>query len=203
MSRDYRDDDGARGSVPHGEQYFAWIDELTPLVPPGGRVLDLGCGCGVPATKALAERGFEVVGLDFSATQIARARGLVPHARFIEADMATWDAPPATFDAVVSFYALIHVPLPDQRRILARLPVWLRRRGLVLLIVGSDRWRGVGDFHGAPMFWDHADRDSYLRWLADAGLDVRWHRFVPEGDGGHVLVLAHNRDRGDGLPAPR
>jgi hypothetical protein len=42
----------------------------------------------------------------------------------------------------------------------------------------------------APMFWDHADRDTYLRWLDDAGFEVVWHRFVPEGDGGHTLVLA-------------
>jgi hypothetical protein len=40
------------------------------------------------------------------------------------------------------------------------------------------------------MFWDHAGRDTYLRWLRDDGLEVIWDRFIPEGDGGHVLVLA-------------
>jgi hypothetical protein len=40
------------------------------------------------------------------------------------------------------------------------------------------------------MFWDHADTATYLRRLEAAGLARIWHRFVPEGDSGHTLVLA-------------
>jgi SAM-dependent methyltransferase len=40
----------------------------------GGRILDAGCGTGVE-TRYLAERGYEVVGVDFSAPAIDRARG--------------------------------------------------------------------------------------------------------------------------------
>jgi hypothetical protein len=40
------------------------------------------------------------------------------------------------------------------------------------------------------MFWDHADTATYLRWLEAAGLAPIWHRFVPEGDSGHTLILA-------------
>ena len=188
----YRDADGLSGhdDLNHRGQYLGWIDELASRLPLAARVLDLGCGCGVPATRALADHGFDVVGLDFSATQVARARQLVPAATFVQDDMATWDAEPSSFDAVTSFYALIHVPLADQRRILARIAAWLRPGGWALLIVGFGRWRGVEDFLGAAMFWDHADRDTYLHWLRENGLEVTWHRFIPEGDGGHVLVLA-------------
>ncbi|TMD08873.1 MAG: hypothetical protein E6J02_03910 [Chloroflexi bacterium] len=34
----------------------------------------------------------------------------------------------------------------------------------------------------------------YLDWLSQAGLDPSWHRFVPEGTGGHTLVLAQAGD---------
>jgi hypothetical protein len=44
--------------------------------------------------------------------------------------------------------------------------------------------------HGADMFWDHADTDTYLRWLTAAQLRPIWARYVPEGDSGHSLVLA-------------
>lgn len=193
VSYAYRSDEGEGGEyLGHRDRYLAWVEEFGSLLAPGARVLDLGCGCGVPATRALSEHGFDVVGVDFSATQVARARRLVPAATFVEADMATFDAEPSSFDAVTSFYALIHVPLADQRRVLARLAVWLRPGGWALLIVGHGRWRGVEDYLGAPMFWDHADRDTYLGWLREAGLAVVWHRFVPEGDVGHVLVLARN-----------
>jgi hypothetical protein len=46
---------------------------------------------------------------------------------------------------------------------------------------------------GAPMFWDHADTDTYLAWLAQAGLEPLWHRYVPEGASGHTLLLAQRQ----------
>ena len=50
-----------------------------------------------------------------SAVQLARARHLVPGARMVQADMTALHLQPASLDAVVSFYALIHVPLADQQ----------------------------------------------------------------------------------------
>jgi len=46
---------------------------------------------------------------------------------------------------------------------------------------------------GAPMYWDQTDTATYLRWLTNVGLILQWHRFVPEGESGHSLVLAMRR----------
>ena len=48
-----------------------------------------------------------------------------------------------------------------------------------------------------PMFWDHADTGTYLSWLAADGFAVQWSRFIPEGTGGHGLVLARKLTKGD------
>jgi SAM-dependent methyltransferase len=146
-------------------------------------VLDLGCGAGVPGAKLLVQSGFEVTGLDFSRVQIERARHLVPQADFIEADMAEWSCEPATFEAVVSFSALIHVP---QRALFPRIRRWLKRGGYFMAIVGHHRWTGVEEYYGSPMFWDDADAATYLDWFAAAGFEVLWHCFVAEGDSGHA-----------------
>ena len=115
ISAEYRSDDGAAApdSSESTAQYGAWVDELAALVRPGGHILDLGCGAGVPTSRLLVAAGFAVTGLDISPVQIARARARVPTATFIVADMATWDCETERFDAVASLYALIHVPLED------------------------------------------------------------------------------------------
>jgi SAM-dependent methyltransferase len=188
----YRSDDGAAppSSAENISRYAGWVDELAGLLPGGGRVLDLGCGAGIPATRDLAARGLQVLGVDFSAVQLRRARRLVPAACLAQADMTQLQLRPASVDAVVSFYALIHVPLADQQALFPRIRGWLRHGGYFLATVGADRWTGTEDYLGAPMFWDHADTGTYLRWLQAAGMTPVWHRFIPEGNSGHALVLA-------------
>lgn len=177
-------------SLPRDRNYYYWLAELTPLLWPGDAVLDLGCGCGVPAAQELAQQ-FAVTGVDISPVQIERARKLVPQAAFICADMAGVDFVPQSFAAIVSFYALIHLPVDEHRPLLARCFDWLQPGGILMTIVGHSAWTGSEeDWHGAPMFWSHAAEETYLRWLAEIGFSVQWARFIPEKDGGHTLVLA-------------
>jgi SAM-dependent methyltransferase len=156
----------------------------------GDPVLDLGCGCGVPATATLAER-FLVTGVDISPVQIERATQLVPAARFLCQDITNAEFPPEGFAAIVSFFAIIHVPVEEQPGIFRKLSRWLRPGGYLMATVGVRAWTGTEDnWHGAPMYWSHADRETYLSWLKEGGFDVLWTRFIPEGTSGHTLLLA-------------
>jgi SAM-dependent methyltransferase len=198
ISRAYRTDGGGSSTTSSEStaSYQGWIAELTARLEPGARVLDIGCGAGVPADRFLVDAGLEVTGIDISPVQIERARALVSEATFVCCDIVDVALEPQSLDAVVSLYALIHLPLEDQRELLPRILATLRPGGLFLAVVGHGRWTGVEDYLGAPMFWDHADADTYLRWLHDDGFDVLWHRFVPEGDTGHTLVLAQRATTG-------
>jgi SAM-dependent methyltransferase len=80
---------------------------------PGMRVLDLCCGTGV-LTAAAAERGAEVIGLDFSSAMLAEARRRHPHLRFEEGDAEALPWADASFDAVVSNFGIHHVPRPER-----------------------------------------------------------------------------------------
>jgi SAM-dependent methyltransferase len=192
ISRAYRGDhsepDGS--TAEDTSRYAGWVADLARLIPPAARVVDLGCGAGIPATRELNDRGLRVIGVDFSAVQLRRARRLVPGASLVQADMTDLQLAPASVDAVVSFYALIHVPLADQQTLFPRIRNWLRPGGYFLAIVGADRWTGTEAYLGADMFWDHADAGTYLRWFEAARLVPVWHRYVPEGATGHTLVLA-------------
>jgi SAM-dependent methyltransferase len=189
----YRADD-----EPDGE-YGSWLAAATEGLPAGARVLDLGCGCGVPGARWLVAHGCAVTGVDLSPVQIERARRLVPGARFVLADMNDVRFPAASFDAVVALYSLIHVPVAEQPALIASIHSWLRPGGRFLAIVGVESWTGTEEDWlgaGAPMWWSHEDTATYVRWFQGAGFRVQWRRSVPEreipapADAGHTLILA-------------
>lgn len=188
----YRSDDGQPTSKSSEDvsRYAGWVEELASLLPSRAVVVDLGCGAGLPATRELTGRGLRVLGADFSSVQLSRARHLAPAASLVQADMTALHLQHSSVDAVVSFYALIHVPLEEQRALFPRIRFWLRQGGYLLAITGADRWKGIDTYLGAQMFWDHADTATYLRWLTAARLEPVWHRYIPEGDSGHSLILA-------------
>jgi SAM-dependent methyltransferase len=183
----YRADDAADA------HYAEWLEELAGRLPTGGSVLDLGSGCGIPVARWLVARGHPVTGVDLSSQQIGRARRLVPDAMFVEAVMTTVDLPDDSFDAVAMFYSIIHVPSEDQPVLLGRLHGWLRPEGWVIATVGHRAWTGTEDDwlrSGVRMYWSHGSRDNYLRWFREAGFRIELDRLIPEGDGGHTLILA-------------
>jgi hypothetical protein len=104
--------------------------------------------------------------------------------------MAEFQLRPASVDAVTALYSLIHLPLADQQALLPRIRAWLRPGGRLQAVVGAAWWTGTEPFLGADMFWDHADTQTYLRWFRESRLVPVWHRFVPEGNAGHGLILA-------------
>lgn len=76
ISLAYRSDagDAAASSAEDVSRYAGWVAELADLLRPGARVVDLGCGAGIPATRELASHGLQVLGVDFSAVQLGRAQ---------------------------------------------------------------------------------------------------------------------------------
>ena len=174
-------------------KYGAWIEELLGRIPCPSTVLDVGCGTGVPVARALTAAGHRVTGVDISEVQIERARELVPQAEFIRADATTVAFPPQTFDAVVSLYALIHIPLDEQPVLLDRIAGWLRPGGWFLGVTGHRAWTGSDEnwLDGAtPMWWSHPDAATTRAWLTRSDLEVEREEFVPEGEGGHALFWA-------------
>lgn len=156
-------------------------------------VLDLGCGNGVPVARSLANAGHHVTGVDISDVQIGRARRLVPAVTFLRADATRLDLPTACYDAVVCLYALIHMPLADQPRLIEKIGSWLRPGGWLLTTVGHSAWTGTEDnWLGGPatMWWSHADALTYRSWLQQAGLTITAEDFIPEGTSGHALFWA-------------
>jgi ubiquinone/menaquinone biosynthesis C-methylase UbiE len=172
--------------------YEDWLQPLTRHLPRNSSILDLGCGCGIPVARELSPH-FQVTGVDISDVQIHRARRLVPNARFLPADMTRIRFPSQVFAGITCLYALIHVPLSEQRTLLERVYDWLLPGGLALVTTGETAWTGTEENwlgSGAPMFWSHGDSDSYAQWLQEIGFSILERRKIPEGESAHALFLA-------------
>jgi SAM-dependent methyltransferase len=141
---------------------------------PDAAVLDLGCGAGVPVTRWLARR-FAVTGVDVSARQLELARRHIPRANLFKADMPDLSFEAESFDAVVAFHSIIHVPRAKHPALLGEIRRWLRPGGAFFATWALGAWEGEEEDWegwGAPMLWSHHDGETSLMLLRDAGFAV-------------------------------
>jgi len=123
------------------------VAEIEGLRP--GLALDLACGEGRNAVW-LAERGWAVVGVDFSDVGLDTARRMAAErdveVDFVHADLLTYEPEPQRYDLVCVLY--LHLPADDRRRVLARAAAAVAPGGTFLL-VGHDR-ENLEQGHGGP-----------------------------------------------------
>lgn len=169
------------------------LDDFIERLPANAKVLDAGCGAGIPISQMLSEH-FDVTGVDFSEAQIELAKQHIPSANFICQDMTRLDFPENTFDGICSYYAIIHIPREEHQPLLANFYRMLKRGGFALLCLGAEHLIDDIDenYLGARMYWSHYDIDTYLKMLKDCGFAViRSKRVVDETckGSGHLFVL--------------
>ena len=174
------------------------LARLLAVLPPGALVLDAGCGAGLPIAALLTASGHRVVGLDFAVAQLTLARQNVPGAVFVGQDLTALGLAPAAFDAVCSYYAIIHVPRHEHAGMLAAFHRALKPGGFAFLCLGAaDIDDDIDDnYFGVRMYWSHYDGATNLALLREAGFVVEWSQCVSDSlgdsppDAGHLFVLA-------------
>ena len=171
------------------------LDELIKKLPEGAVVLDAGCGAGVPVAQKLSQY-YQVIGVDFAETQIKLAQELVPNAQFECQDLTNLSFPDATFDAICSYYAIIHIPRKFHQSVFDKFFRLLKPNGFALLCLGAEDIEEdiIDDYMGTQMYWSHFDSEKYIDMLSSCGFDILWSRVIsdasyPEGPG-HLFVMA-------------
>ncbi len=166
------------GSYERMAETFALIhDRIVEVlsIEPGMRLLDVACGTGGVALRA-AQAGAQVVGIDISADQLAKARRAAEEAgleiQFDEGDCQELPYGDAEFDAVPSAFGAIFAA--DHARTAAELARVCRPGGrLALTTWPEDEWLEVGEragrtFPPGPNASDWAKEDHVRTLLGDA-----------------------------------
>ncbi|MFC4439316.1 MULTISPECIES: class I SAM-dependent methyltransferase [Natrialbaceae] len=146
------------------------------------RVLDAGCGQGTPVLSRLSD-STRAFGVDFSREQLKLAAGNAPDAVLVQGDMTTLPFERSTFDAVVAYWSLIHVPMDDHQAVIDEFARVLRPGGRILLCEGTNRWAGENpDWleSGVKMEWNIAGAETTRDQLRNAGFEIVDEWGVPD-----------------------
>lgn len=153
-------------------------------VAEGIRVLDVATGAGYAAAAA-AERGADIIGVDFSGVQVAMAREENPKIMFREGDAEALPFDDESFDAVTINFGMLHFPRPE--RAMAEANRVLRAGGRIGFTVWATPEHAKGfdivlraiEAHGdpnvslppGPPFFRFSDPDECRRVLTEGGFE--------------------------------
>ncbi|OON81488.1 class I SAM-dependent DNA methyltransferase [Streptomyces tsukubensis] len=164
-------------AFPHKEGQIAAGTRLAQVLPPHSRVLDVGCGTGMPTAAAFVAAGHRVTGVDMSGGMLELARENVPEAEFHQLDVAELRAEGpgglGHFDAITCFFTLLMLPRKEIPYALGTLHTLLRPGGLLALsMVEADLDDAEIPFLGHPIRVSGYVRDDLRQIVGEAGFDV-------------------------------
>ncbi len=156
------------------------------------KVLDLGCGNGIPVSKMLSR--YVLTGIDISEKQIEQAKENVPNAEFICKDISEFEFENNHWDAIVSYYAIFHLKKEEQLILFDKISKGLVPNGHFLLTLTLHNEPGYteDDFFGVKMFWENYSLKEYEKIFTDKGMKILYsgmleHGYNREYDGGDEI----------------
>ncbi len=184
------------GKLSRIEQHF--LNELIRLLTEGGKILDLGCGPGAPIDTYLVKKGFGVTGVDFCRRLLALARKDVPEGEFVEEDFSKVEFDEESFEAVISLYAIFHIPCKEHEDLFLKMRRFLKPHGLILVTLGTsgNEYGEEKNWCEAPiMVWSTYVPDRYREIITNVGFTILESGFEgePTDDEYHFWLLAQKR----------
>ncbi len=108
------------------------LDLIFKNLTPNSRILDIGCGSGIPVDLLLSKK-YNVTGIDISATQIDYAKINVPDASFKCMDVMDFNYEKDYCDCIISYYAIFHLKKEEQLLLFKKIYNSLNKGGIILL----------------------------------------------------------------------
>jgi SAM-dependent methyltransferase len=148
-------------------------------LPHASRVIDIGCGSGVPITEALIDEGFDVFAIDAAPNLIAAFRDRFPKVPSVCEPAQESEFFGLSFDAAVSIGLMFLLSAEDQKKLIDRVARALRPGGRFLFTAPRERCEWQDVLTGRQSI--SLGEDEYVRLLREVELDLV-STYSDEGD---------------------
>jgi SAM-dependent methyltransferase len=128
--------------------------------------LDVGCGSGGRMIDRLLNARFRVTGIDVSRGMLDIASARHPSVEFVHDDITEW-TPPRSFDLVLAWDSIFHLPYPSHTLVLGKLCGCLADGGMLLFTAGGVDGEIVGTMHGHEFGYSSLSEVALLQLLRD------------------------------------
>lgn len=155
------------------EKEKQFFQKIFRRMPENGKVLDLGCGYGLPFDRYIVDNGYNLIGVDIAEKHVKGARERFPEAKFIQGDFFDQDFDENSFEAIVSFYAIFHIPREEHKELFEKMHGWLKENGVILVTMGPgemDNHRG--EIGGEEMVWSSYSQEKNVELIEESGFSV-------------------------------
>lgn len=142
-----------------------WLDRFTALIPPGGRVLDLGCGMGEPIAAHLIGTGFRLTGVDTAPSLLGLCRARFPAQDWVLGDMRGLDLS-RRFEGILAWDSFFHLDHADQRAMFAVFARHAAPGAALIFTSGASEGVALGCFEGEVLHHASLSPPEYRSLLA-------------------------------------
>jgi ubiquinone/menaquinone biosynthesis C-methylase UbiE len=166
-----------------GMQDIKLIERFCEEIPPGGKVLDIGCGFGRDC-KYFASHGFQTYGIDLSKELLSRARTLVPKAEFSVMDALNMEFEDASFDGVWCSALLVHIRHADAHQLMQEAARVSKPNALLYLHFKLGAEEGIvrdERYNGAEKFFAYYTEDFVRELLKEHYKVLAFEQVAPHG----------------------
>ncbi|MFS2225976.1 class I SAM-dependent DNA methyltransferase [Pantoea sp. B65] len=168
-----------------------WLDSFLKLVPVNGRILDIGCGNGVPIADYFIRQGYQVTGVDSSKPMLDRCRQRFPQHHWLQADMREL-ALSEQFDGIIVWDSFFFLTPEDQCQMFTIFRQHASSHAALMFTSGPDSGEAIGSFQGEALYHASLAPEEYRQLLHQHGFSVV--RMVAEDPDcqGHTVWLAQS-----------
>jgi len=149
------------------------LDLFIKDIPKNGKVLDLGCGTGIPISKIIYDSNLNVTGVDVSDNMIKIFKNNFPKATAFRMPMTeiNWGN---KFDGIISSYSLLCLPLEEFSLMANKINRALKKGGCFLLFLneGDSKEGKIQEVQGHQLYSTGVSEQEIRDIFESRGMEI-------------------------------